>query len=170
MYVTLPELADRPGATELAQAATPLRYPSVAPDLLDALLRGEPVGSWPAEEVQIGTETLDVIVSAINDAQAIIDGYLRRRGYPLPLATRFSIVTAWARAIARYLIHKDRLSAEATDPILRDYRDALKFLQLVADGKFSLGPDDPIAPVSGGTPEFSAPPRVFDRHTLKDFG
>ncbi|CAD5107234.1 gp436 family protein [Zestomonas carbonaria] len=169
MYVTLAELADRPGATELSQVATPLRYAAVDPELLDALLRAESVGSWPADQVQIGMEALDVIVSAANDAQAIIDGYLRRRGYALPLAARFGIVTGWARAITRYLLHKDRLSAEATDPIVRDYRDALKFLQLVADGKFSLGPDDPLAPVSGGAPEFSAPPRVFSRDSLKDF-
>ncbi|MDT4857953.1 hypothetical protein FQZ97_923990 [compost metagenome] len=52
---------------------------------------------------------------------------------------------------------------------MRDYRDALKFLQLVADGKFSLGEADPIAPTGGGGPDFSAPPRVFSRDALKDF-
>lgn len=169
MYVTLAQLADRPGATELSQVATPLRYAAVDPALLDALLRGEPVSSWPVDQVQIGTEALDVIVSAVNDAQAVIDGFLARRGYELPLTTSFGIVTGWARAIARYLLHKDRLSAEATDPIVRDYRDALKFLQLVADGKFSLGPDDPVAPAGGGSPQVSAPPRVFSPDTLKDF-
>lgn len=170
MYVTLVELADRPGATELSQVATPLRYPAVNPELLDALLRGEPVTGWPADEVQVGTEALDVIVSAINDAQGVIDGFLARRGYTVPLpAPAPSIVRQWARAIARYLLHKDRLTGEQNDPIVRDYRDALKFLQLVADGKFSLGPEDSVAPTGGGSPQFSAPARVFDRQSLKDF-
>lgn len=169
MYVTLAELADRPGASELSQVATPLRYPAVDPELLDALLRGEPVSSWPAEQVQVGMEALDVIVSATNEAQATIDGYLRRRGYSLPLATRFGIVSSWARSITRYLLHKDRLTTESNDPIVRDYRDALRFLQLVADGKFSLGQDDPVAPVGGGGPEFCTAPRVFSRDALKDF-
>lgn len=169
MYVTLVELADRPGPSELAQVATPLRYPAVDPALLDALLRGEPVTAWPQAEVQIGLDALEVIVSAIADAGALIDGYLQRRGYRLPLSSHFGIVTGWARAITRYLLHKDRLSAEATDPIVRDYRDALKFLQMVAEGKFSLGQDDPVAPAGGGSPEIAAPPRVFSRDALKDF-
>jgi phage gp36-like protein len=169
MYVTLAELADRPGPSELSQVATPLRVPAVDAGLLDALLRGEPVSAWAQDDVQVGLEALEVILSAVSDAGAIIDGYLRRRGYTLPLASRFGIVTGWARAIARYLLHKDRLSAEGTDPIVRDYRDALKFLQLVADGKFSLGQDDPVAPAGGGSPEVVAAPRIFSRDTLKDF-
>ncbi|WNP66694.1 phage protein Gp36 family protein [Pseudomonas aeruginosa] len=48
------------------------------------------------------------------------------------------------RDIGRYLLHKDRISDDK-DAILRNYKDALKFLQMVADGTFSLGAEDPIA-------------------------
>ncbi|HEJ4409489.1 TPA: DUF1320 domain-containing protein, partial [Pseudomonas aeruginosa] len=42
MYITLPELAERPGADELSQVATPQQYRVVQTELLDALLRGLP--------------------------------------------------------------------------------------------------------------------------------
>lgn len=169
MYITLPELADRPGPEELSQAATPRRYRPVDADLLDALLRGNPVSAWTPEDVAIGAQALDVIVSAVNDAQAYIDGFLQQRGY-LPLQQRFGIVTGWARAIARYLLHKDRLGpGEDKDPIVRDYRDAVKFLQLTADGKFSLGQDDPVNNGSSGAPQIDTSGRTFSRETLKDF-
>lgn len=169
MYITLPELADRPGPEELSQAATPRRYRAVDADLLDALLRGNPVSAWTPEEIEVGTQALDVIVSAVNDAQAYIDGFLQQRGY-LPLQQRFGIVTGWARAIARYLLHKDRLGpGEDKDPIVRDYRDAVKFLQLTAEGKFSLGQDDPVATPSSGAPQVCTSGRTFSLDSLKDF-
>ncbi|MBG6289674.1 DUF1320 domain-containing protein [Pseudomonas nitroreducens] len=130
---------------------------------------GNPVSAWPPEEIEIGTQALDVIVSSVNDAQAYIDGFLQQRGY-LPLQQRFGIVTGWARAITRYLLHKDRLGpGEDKDPIVRDYRDAVKFLQLTADGKFSLGQDDPTLPPGGGGPQVCTSGRTFSSELLKDF-
>lgn len=169
MYITLPELADRPGPEELSQAATPGRRRAVDPDLLDALLRGQPVTDWTPEEIEVGALTLDVIVSAVNDAQAYIDGFLQQRGY-LPLGQRFGIVTGWARAITRYLLHKDRLGpGEDKDPIVRDYRDAVKFLQLTAKGEFSLGAEDPVNNGSSGAPQIATSGRTFSGELLKDF-
>ncbi|MDH1681131.1 DUF1320 domain-containing protein [Pseudomonas chengduensis] len=169
MYIELAELAEQPGAQELAQVATPRRLPMAKPELLDAMLREQDLSGWPAGDIEVATAALDVIVAAVNDAQGYIDGFLARRGYQLPLAKRFGIVTRWARAITRYSLHQDRLSGEQNDPIVRDYRDALKFLQLVAEGKFSLGQDDPLTPPSSGAPAFSKPARVFSHDTLKDF-
>ncbi len=63
MYVSLVELADRPGALELAQAATPERFRAVDAALLDALLRDQDVSSWPAEEVEVAELTKQAIVS-----------------------------------------------------------------------------------------------------------
>ncbi|WP_411387672.1 gp436 family protein [Pseudomonas aeruginosa] len=170
VYITLPELAERPGAEELSQAATPRPLQAVDSELLDALLRGLPVDRWTPEEIEVGHATVEVINSAVSDAQGYIDGFLQRRGYSLPLAKRYGVVTGWTRAIARYLLHQDRLGPGAEkDPIVRDYRDALKFLQLIAEGKFSLGPDDPLTPPGSGVPQVSAPPRTFSHDTLKDY-
>lgn len=168
-YITLSQLADRPGAVELAQVATPRQYRQVDAELLDALLRGQDLAAWPADEVAIAEATKAVIEDAMANAEATINGYLARRGYSLPLATEFPIVTGWARSIARYHLHKDRISGEQNDPIVRDYRDALKFLQQVASGQFSLGADDPLTPTTSGAPIVSAPPRTFSRDTLRDF-
>jgi len=169
MYVTLPELAERPGAKELAQVATPERFRKVDPALLDALLRAQDVSSWPASEVEVAELTKDAIVAEVEAAGGLINGFLARRGYALPLTRTYSVVTGWARAITRYKLHQSRLSSEKDDPIVRDYRDALALLKLVAEGKFSLGTDDPLTPPSSGAPQFSAPARVFTGATLKDF-
>lgn len=169
MYVSLVELADRPGALELAQAATPERFRTVDAALLDALLRDQDVSNWPAEEVEIAELTKQAIVAEVEAAGGLIDGFLARRGYALPLTRTYSVVTGWARAIARYKLHQARLSTEKDDPIVRDYRDALALLKLVAEGKFSLGTEDPLTPPSSGAPKFSAPARVFTAGTLRDF-
>lgn len=169
MYISLPELADRPGAEELAQVATPRRMRAAIPELFDAMLREQDLSAWPADDIEVATAARDVIIGAVNDAQGYIDGFLARRGYELPLTKSYGIVTGWARAITRYSLHKDRLSGEQNDPIVRDYRDAIRFLQLLAEGKFSLGPEDPLTPPSNGAPEFSAPGRVFSHDTLRDF-
>jgi len=169
VYITLPELAERPGAEELSQAATPQQYRAVQTELLDALLRGLPVDQWTPEEIEVGNAAVEVIDSAVSDARSFIDGFLQQRGY-LPLQQRFGIVVGWHRAITRYLLHKDRLGEGAEkDPIVRDYRDALKFLQLTAEGRFSLGQDDPVANSTSGAPQVVTPGRTFSLDQLKDF-
>ncbi|MEO1819914.1 phage protein Gp36 family protein, partial [Pseudomonas sp.] len=74
------------------------------------------------------------------------------------------------RAITRYNLHQHRVSNEGTDPIVRDYRDAMKLLQLTADGKFSLGGNDPVqASPSAIDVRFDADTNVFSRKELKAF-
>jgi len=80
-------------------------------------------------------------------------------------------VSVWAQWIGRYLLHKERFGTEEkTDPVVRDYKEAIRLLQEVRDGKFSLGVEDPLAPPSSGAPAFCGPARVFSMDTLKDFG
>lgn len=169
MYVTSAQLADRPGPQELAQVATPGNAAVVDYTLMDATLRGLDRASFPADDVAIADAALARITDAVNDADALIDGFLAKRGYALPLATVPNIIVNWSRVIARYYLHQDRISDASTDPIARDYRDALKLLQLTADGKFSPGISDPALPTGGGAVEVSAPDRVFTEDTLIDF-
>lgn len=174
MYVTLAQLADAKLTRELAQVATPDSAPVIDDALMETSLRGGDRSAWPVDQVAIADEALTTIASAIANADSVIDGYLRNRkpvAYAVPLAPVPSIVAVWSRWIARYLLHKDRVNtAEATDPVVRDYKEALKFLQLTADGKFSLGADDPLSPPSAGAPQVCAPERVFTFDTLQDFG
>lgn len=169
MYVTPDQLAERPGARELAQIATRDRSAIVADDLMDAVLRGLDTSSWPSDQVEVATDALARINEAIGEADGIIDGFLAKR-YTLPLAITFGVVTAWSRAITRYLLHKDRQSTDNDDPIVRDYRDALKLLQLTAQGQFSLGANDPVITDPADTEvQFVNDGHVFRRGSPRGF-
>ncbi len=168
MYVTLAQLAERPGAQELAQVASTSHETLVDYELMDLTLRGSDRSEYSAEEIAAADEAAARITDAATEAGGVIDGFLARR-YSLPLASVPGLVVAWARAITRYLLHKDRITDERSDPIARDYRDALKLLGLVADGKFSLGAEDPgvTSPTSDVRFESDAP--VFGRGEMRAF-
>lgn len=142
-YVTLNQLAEMPGALELAQVATD-RHAAAIVDavLMELTLRGGDRGAWSVDEIAEADKALARIEQAAEEASAVIDGYLARR-YALPLGRMPGILITWARAITRYKLHNDRITDDRTDPVARDYRDAVKFLELVAEGKFSLGLEDP---------------------------
>jgi len=174
MYCTPINLADARLSRELAQVATPERSPIVADDLMEAVLRGVDVGGFDPADVAVATQALVHIEEALRNADGVIDGYLRMRKprpYTVPLDPVPEIVSVWARWIARYLLHKDRVDTrEETDPIVRDYRQAIKFLEATREGRFSLGAEDPLPPASTGAPESCHPERRFTMGTLRDFG
>lgn len=169
-YITATDLAERPGARELSQVATASHLRPVDWELMDATLRGSDRSAWPAAEVSAADDALRRIENAVQQAESLIDGYLARRGYPLPLSPVPDLVAGWTRDITRYYLHKDRSGKEETDPIVRTYRDALKFLQLIADGKFSLGALDPVATSPSAIDvRFEADDNVFSREQLRNF-
>jgi phage gp36-like protein len=167
-YVSLPDLAERPGARELAQVASREHGQIVDYALMDATLRGTARTAWGSAAQADADAAAARITDAVAEADALIDGFLARRGY-LPLDPVPGVVTAWSRAIARYLLHKGRISDDK-DPIVRDYRDALRLLQLTADGKFSLGADDAaLAANRQGDVRFVGGSKVFGRDSLRGF-
>ena len=175
-YITHADLADSPGALELSQVASDEHRPPVRAELLDAVLRGGDLADWPAEDVADAQRAVGRIDSAVRDAGSMIDGYLAKRGYAVPMdltaASTRKLIAGWSRAIARYLLQKDGISDEKTSPIARDYRDAQRLLQATAEGKFSLGADDPQAGGSTGANtdvRFSFPDPVFSRRQLGAF-
>ena len=84
-YITHADLADSPGALELSQVASDEHRPPVRAELLDAVLRGGDLADWPAEDVADAQRAVGRIDSAVRDAGSMIDGYLAKRGYALPL-------------------------------------------------------------------------------------
>ena len=169
-YITLDDLAERPGARELAQVATKEGVRAVATDLMEATLRGADRSAWEPDLVAVADDALQRIQDAVTEAESLIDGYLAKRGYPLPLSPVPKLVTGWARDIARYLLHKDRGGKEDNDPIVRNYKDAVKFLGLVAEGKFSLGAEDPITSNPNQLDvRFESAPAVFDRSSRRAY-
>ena len=167
-YITHADLADSPGALELSQVASDEHRPPVRAELLDAVLRGGDLADWPAEDVADAQRAVGRIDSAVRDAGSMIDGYLAKRGYALPLAPVPGLVTAWCRGIARYMLHKNRRTMEATDRIARGYTDALRLLQQTADGKFGLGALDAVANDKLDA-RFECAPSVFGRSQLGAF-
>ncbi|MBX6950485.1 DUF1320 domain-containing protein [Providencia rettgeri] len=168
-YITAAQLCDTPGAVELSQNLAQDNHYPVSPLLLTARANGEPVDNWTPDEVAQADDALSRLQGVIEDTQSMIDGFLRQRGLKLPLSRIPRQLTAWARAIARYHTFRYREGTEQTDPVVRDYKAAMGFLQKVADGRYSLGLDDPLPP-AGGKPRHKGPARTFDTHTLRHFG
>ena len=167
MYITLAQLADAPGALELSQVASESHDAAlVDAELFERTLRVQPRTGFDASAIAAADAAAARISNLIDEATALIDGYLARR-YALPLANAPRLLTTWARAIVRYKLHPDRAGDERSDPVVRDYRDALKFLALVADGKFSLGIDDPeTSPSAEADIRIDTGSKVFGRRAL----
>lgn len=173
-YVTLQQLAERPGALDLAALASPEHEAVVAAELMDATLRSGDRSAWSAEERAAADAAVARIQDAVAEADALIDGFLCQRGYTLPLdltplGAAVVMLSGWSRAITRYLLSKNRISDESKDPVARDYRDALKLLRLVAEGKFGLGLAEPVQSASSTDVRFDGAPNVFGRDQLGAF-
>lgn len=168
-YITLLNLAERPGLIELSQTVAQDGEIPVSSDLLSAIIHEQDTSSWSTDDVAAAHATISRITESINDSEAEINGFLRQRGHKLPLTVVPRLLTDWARIIIRYKLHRNRVSDEKSDPIVRDYKQVLGFLKMVAEGKYSLGIDDAL-PVAGGVPKQTGPVRVFDMNTLRDFG
>ncbi|MFC0956139.1 gp436 family protein [Pasteurella multocida] len=168
MYITLQQLSEKPGVVELAQVTAQVGHPPADWRIISKIIEGEDVASEQPAAVEKAQQAIARIDEVIVDSSALIDGYLRQRGYKLPFKQVPRILTTWARAIVRYSLHQHLPSEEKNSPIVRDYRDALKLLQLVAEGKFSLGLEDTLAE-SSGEPKFIKRERVFTAETLKDY-
>lgn len=165
-YLTLLQLADTINALELAQVASPSDARVVDAALMDATLRDGDRSGYEPDAVAVADAAKARIEAMIGEASDLIDGYIGGR-YTLPLTTTPGILVTWARAITRYKLHGDRRSGEDTDPIVRDYKDALRGLVQVADGKFSLGVQDPVAQGSGdGAVNINPGVKVFGREVL----
>lgn len=166
LYVTLLQLAESPGALELAQVASDSHEAVVDAELMELTLRDGDRSGYTADEVAAADAAKARIEEVITEAGAVIDGYLGRR-YSLPLATTPAVVTSWARAIVRYKLNKDLRADANSDPVVRDYRDALKFLQQISEGRFSLGLEDPQASSSSAVDVRIEPGhKVFGREYL----
>lgn len=169
MYIALVQLAERPGAQELAQVASTVHQDVVPDALMEATLRAADRSAWTSDEQALADAAAARITEAVLQADGLIDGYLRRRGYAVPLSPVPRLVAEWSRQISRYYLHKDTITDERSSPIARDYRDALRLLQLVADGKLNLGEDDPLASAVERDVRSFGQERVFTADKLGDY-
>lgn len=103
-----------------------------------------------------------VINQAISDASALVDGYLSGR-YPVPLSPAPAILVGYACDLARYNLFPDANLDDSNTVRIRQ-RDAIRFLELVGQGKLSLG-KTPVATAS--LPQFGESQKVFSRDERK---
>lgn len=96
-----------------------------------------------------GAVNSGVIAEAIDDADAEIDGYLASRG-EVPLTTVPGIVRKLSVDISIYNLYARR---HDSIPEIREkrYDNAIRLLLMIAQGKISLGADDP----AGNPPEMA---------------
>lgn len=103
-----------------------------------------------------------VIENALDKASAEIDTYIGQR-YTLPLASPVSILATYCCDIARYRLVG--AAATETEAVRVRYKDAVRFLEAVRDGKIKLGdaganlaqPGANLVKVSTGNNIFSRP-------------
>ena len=134
-------------------------------DALNAII-GDTFIEDPAEREELVSPIID---AAIADADAEIDGYLAKR-YAVPLSPAPKVINKFSKDIAVYNLFSRIGIDESTDQktYLNRYNAAIKFFELVADGKVSIGTeaDDPASAAATG---FSAKSntRLFTRGSMR---
>ena len=118
-----------------------------------------------------------ILLQALADASAEIDGYLESR-FNLPLSDPPAVLARLACDIAMYRLQSLRPLHDLAEARKR-YDDALALLVRVADGTLTLGlaPDNQELPEAAGAITTAAggdragilPQRVFSRGSLKGF-
>lgn len=136
-YASLEDLIDRAGAVELRQIA---------------------------DRDRDGSVDMDVVTSALEDADSMINRYVAVK-YDVPLPSVPSSVRGWAVSIARYLLHRNG----APDHVARDYKDARADLKDVASGLSALpvAAGEAAPSVTGGAVMAAHPPRIFTPGKLR---
>ena len=112
-----------------------------------------------------------ILAEARAYADAQVDARLRQR-YPLPLASVPRELTDWSLALARHWLYSRRPEGQDLPPAVVDaYRDALKALDAVRDGKMSLAvtSEDVPAASEGARLHVVAPDRLFTADWLSSY-
>lgn len=99
-----------------------------------------------ADRDNLGVIDAAILQSALNDASAEIDGYLVGR-YIVPLTVVSRLIVTYCCDIARYRLSGATVTEVET--VRSRYKDALRFLEGVRDGKNDLGVD--VAPATDAT-------------------
>lgn len=111
----------------------------------------------------------DVIDTAIEDADAVIDGYCAMK-YSVPFATVPTRVKSGSATIATYkLFEKRAASVGMPEAIRQSYEDEIGFFKDVSNGVASLGIDPPPAANTQTGATVKSNDRVFTKDSLRGF-
>lgn len=109
----------------------------------------------------------DKVTRAIADADATIDAYCQGR-YTVPLSPVPDKIRSVSVDIAIYNLYSRR---DDTAPETRKdrYKDAIRFLEKVAEGKIDLGSATPAAETTGNAVSIDQNDRIFTRDKMTGF-
>ncbi len=115
----------------------------------------------------IGVVDSIVLARALGDADAEIDSYLAGR-YTLPLSGTFPILVRHACNMARY--HLSGVEVTEVEVVRNRYKDAIRWLESVRDGKTRLAADAAGQPANEPARiSVVGSGRTFTSDTLADF-
>ncbi|WP_322895180.1 MULTISPECIES: DUF1320 domain-containing protein [unclassified Yoonia] len=120
-YATLDQLSERYGAQLLIQLTDRAAVPT-------------------------GVVDVSVVEQALTDTDAVIDGYLEGR-YALPVVAVPQLLSDLAKAIAFYKLHVYEPNQKITD----EYKEAMRMLREIADGRITLTIAGKAASGTGGS-------------------
>ena len=132
-------------------------------DALNTIIGSDYIEDVAEREAKI----IPIIEGAIVDAEAEIDGYLAKR-YPLPLSPVPKVLNKFTKDIAVYNLYS-RIGIDENDReknYLNRYKAAVRFLQLLAEGKVEIGAVDTATAAKTGFSVTSSP-RLFSRDKLR---
>ena len=101
------------------------------------------------------------VSAAIVSASALIDSFVSAK-YTLPLSEVPNVLRDICLTVTRYKLHVEM----ATEQVIRDYEDAIKWLMAVRDGKNSLGLDQSGVEFVDGQIKVIAKDPIFDDELL----
>ncbi len=162
-YATPQNLLDWFDAQELAQLATPKRYPVIDAVLLELTVSGGDRSAYTAQEIEAADAALASIAGALDASDAIIDSYVGKR-YQLPLSQTqidASPLPRYSGDLARYQLTDD----QEVETITKRYDRALRWLRDLANGSASIGEGEPEQ--TSGAVVISGPTRIFGRDRMK---
>lgn len=117
-------------------------------------------------ETDAGAYDPDVVERAIEDADAEIDGYVGTR-YKVSRDPIPPVLRKYSVDIAIYNLYSRRQIVN--EEWRKRYEDAVRYLELVAQGKISLGTGDSEPGAVNHAPSIQGPPRIFSRQSLKGY-
>ena len=116
------------------------------------------------DDAGTGTVDEDVVNRAITDADATIDAYCQGR-YALPLNPVPEMIRKLSVDIAIYNLYSRRNDV-MPDVRTERYKNAIRFLERVAEGKIQLGASTPQPESTANSVNLTSDERIFNRENM----
>ncbi|AVP97905.1 DUF1320 domain-containing protein [Ahniella affigens] len=167
-YLTAADIAVLRDPEKVAQLCTPSHLAVVPAELMRLTLTGGARAGYPTDAIDAADAAFATVSAELAATEQLVDGYLAGR-YVLPLSPVPGVLKGWVLDIVWFRLLGDRIGKPSEDSAALRYRDALRFLEQVRDGKLSLGASDPVVNDVDSEILIDAPGRSFTQTTLADY-